>query len=84
MQKLLSSLTARTNASWLAANKDGCARLPAVCFAEGEQPLVLGNRMLAPSTIFARCLCSSPGGDAQELDLMAEKQDDGTNTAGQD
>jgi hypothetical protein len=51
--------------------------------AEGEHPLTFGNTMLAPSTIFTRCLCSSSGGDAQELDLMAEKRDDGTSTAGQ-
>ncbi len=46
--------------------------------------MTLGNTLLTPPTIFARCLCPSPGGNAQELDLMAEKQDDGTSTAGQD
>ena len=46
--------------------------------------MTLAKTMLAPSTIFARCLCSSPGGDAQELNLTAEKQDDGTSTVGQE
>src|SRR4051812_7000375 len=52
--------------------------------AGGEHPLTLGNATLAPSTVSTPCLCLSLGGGAQELDLMAEKQDDGTSTAGQD